>query len=296
VALRRIPTKIFLRRTLSAATLLACLAWAIPLLGITEITLQRRRIASTNTSGEAYHLPPARVIRALSLGHTELAADLLWLRTIMYFADHVTGDGDLTHLKRYLDTVVALDPHFKAIYRFGAAMLVSQGAHSTNDDVFAAIDLLERAHELYPEEPSFPLSIGTYYITALQPASVKQRDQWRRKGADWVRRAALVGADIPWLPSLAAQIYSQQGERQLAIRHLTEIYLVTQDPQMKAQIAAKLRHLKDERLDQLRQDGERLAAAQKHSRIAFMPPDVYLLIRQRPLQPFSIEPTASPAR
>ncbi|MCC6749396.1 MAG: hypothetical protein IT371_17160 [Deltaproteobacteria bacterium] len=268
---------------------------AVPLLGLTEQELLTRRLSGLSRAGEAYYLPPPGLLRALSFGYNEVAADLVWVRSIAYFADHLVTDRDLRHLQRYLDTVLALDDRFKEVYRYGSSMLMSRGERQTNEDVWAAISLLKRANALYPGDYRFAMHLGAYYMSDLRTRSKEQRAAWRREGADWVRRAALIGADIPWLPSLAAKIYSEQGQRELAIRHLQEIYLNSQDPEMKAQIAAKLRGLQAAHLaEELRTQAERFERAHRESGLGFVPPDLFALLELPPLLPFSLRPASEP--
>lgn len=276
------------RRWAGPLLLAVSMAAALPLLEVAKIELGRRRIAGRYTAGEAYYLPPARVLRALSFGFNELAADLVWLRTIAYFADHLRGDRDFAHLKRYLDTAISLDPSFKELYRFGSSMLLARGASQTNADVFAAIDLAERGHALFPDDPDFPLRLGTSYLNELRSPSKAQRDQWRRRGADWIRRAAAVGVNVPWLPALAAKVYTEQGQRELAIRHLKELYLITSDEATRRHIEIKLRTLEVAQLVELRAEAETLDRAYRASALRFVPRDLHVLVDLPPLRPFSL--------
>jgi hypothetical protein len=262
----------------------------VPLLGLTEVELKRQRTAGVQPlPREVYTLPPPQALRALSFGYNEVAADLLWVRTVAYFTDHLNTDHDLRYLKQHLSNVLELDPHFRRIYNYGAAMLMSQGYRLTNDHVYAAINMLERGHKLFPDDWRMPFHIGAYYMGDLRSKDKEQRARWRRQGADWVLRASLVGANIAWLPSLAAQIYSQQGQRDLAIRHLKEIYLVTQDEEMKHQIAAKLKALNAAQVAVgLKQAAEDLSRSRQREGMVFINEDFYIQLRQPPLEPFSL--------
>jgi hypothetical protein len=273
------------------ALALAVFLSLIPVTGLLDVELGQRIARSHEvTVGEGYHLPPPAVIRALSFGYNEMVADLLWVRTIAYFADHLTKDRDLRHLKRHLTNIVALDDHFKSIYRFGAAMLMSLGERRTTEDVAFAIALLQQAHERYPEDYSFPLAIGIYYLSDMRTADRKQRAAWKRAGADWIARAALIGSDMPWLPTLAAKVYAEQGERDVAIRRLRETYLVTPDRRMREQIAAKLRELESSKATvELQAAALELQRSYRESRLSFLPIDLFVLVNDPPLAPFSLE-------
>jgi hypothetical protein len=221
-------------------------------------------------------------------------ADLLWIRTIAYFADHVTTDGDLRYLGLHLNNILALDEHFKPVYRYGAAMFMShsqsQGQVQTNEHVFAAINLSKRAHRLFPDDWHFPLHIGTYYLGELHTRDPEQRARWRREGADWVYHASLIGANISWLPSLAAKVYAEQGDRELAILLLQELYLTVQDAQTKAQIAAKLKEMRTQQFVlKLRQTLERFEKAHNASSIPFISQDLFMLVATPAPEPFNLE-------
>ena len=80
-------------------------------------------------------LPRTQLLRAASLGHPELAADLLFIRTITFFGTQFSGDQDYEWLPRHLDTIVELDPWFLGAYRFAGLATMYNGRPITNDDV-----------------------------------------------------------------------------------------------------------------------------------------------------------------
>jgi len=262
----------------------------LPLLGLAELEVKNRYLRGRMIlPPESYDLPPAAVLRALAFGYNEVLADLLWLRSIAYYADHLTSDNDLRFLDRHLRNIEALDRHSKHIYRFGASMLVTH-TRRTNRDVLAAIRLMKQGARLYPDDWRLPLYIGAYYIGELRTRDKKQRARWRLEGAQWITRASLVGADAPWLPALAAQIYSEQGRRDLAIRHLQELYHTAQSEEMKLQIAGKLKHLRATKIAvDLRQTTETLRRLREESETPYVSSDLFLFVGLPPLPPFSLE-------
>ena len=249
-----------------------------------------QRIAGfQQTAREGYYFPRPAVMRAAAIGYNELVADLLWIRTIIYFTDHFMADNDLRYLERHMQNIVTLDPHFKQVYRFGASMLTNKGSAYSNEDTFAAIRLLKRAHELFPDDPNYPLYIGIYYMNELRTKSRKQRNTWRRQGADWIRRAILLGDSREWLPALAANIYTQQGERELAIEHLKEMYVNAPTEKMRIQISAKLKELQATYLAvKLKKQTEEFDNERKASGLSFVPADLFAIIRQPKLSPLRL--------
>lgn len=282
-----------LRAALRAALVVAALLSLLPLIGLTELDLRVRVSASRSTfPDEHYNLPPAGLLRGLAFGYNELAADLIWVRAINYFVDQYFQRRSYRYLERYISTILALDHHFKAVYRYGPAMLVSKGPSVTNADVMAAIRLSKRAHHLYPDDWRFPLNIGSYYMFELRTESKEQKDAWLKLGADWTVRAALVGADIDWLPSLAAKIYTRQGRRELAIKHLQELYLANQDEGARRNILGKLVNLQAaQQAESLVEATAALEKEYKESPLRFVPLDLYILLRQPDLKPFSLKKT-----
>ncbi|PID37936.1 MAG: hypothetical protein CSA24_01960 [Deltaproteobacteria bacterium] len=242
---------------------------------------------------QTFFLPPPSVVRTLSFGYNELAADLIWVRCIAYFADHLVTDRDVRHIHRYVETVVALDPYLKTTYRYGAAMLTA--IPSGNASIHRAIALLERGHAIFPEDHMIPLRIGIHYLQELKTTSSRERRAWRLMGAGWIHRAILLGAEQPWLASLAAQVYSKEGKRQMAIHSLQELFAVTQDPATRKQIGFKLRQLKLKSLrNRLRSQAKRFADAQREAKLTFVSGDLYALIELPAATAFSLaSPTAS---
>lgn len=268
----------------------------LPLLGLSQIELARQRMAGlTRHRAEAYRMPPPGALRALSFGYNELAADLLWVRTIAYFSDHLGKDNDLRHLGRHLRNIVALDPRFKKVYRFGSSMMMSQGHRQTNETVMEAIALLRRGHEQFPNEWEFPFYIGSYYLNELRSPSGDQRAAWRRRAADWLHTASLLGGgkQLPWLPTLAAKIYEEQGRSALAIEMLKGQCIVL-PREARGQCLAKLRQMKASRAaDEVARGAETLERSRRRSQLGFVPLDLYALVGQEPLPPFSLEQQVS---
>ena len=238
------------------------------------------------SSDQHYYLPAPQVVRALSFGFNELAADALWIRSIAYFADHISGDRDLRHLHRYLQTVIAQDPYFKAVYRYGSAMEMGLGDSTSNATTEHVAELLREGHRRFPNEQLFPLRLGTLYMYELRAKTPRERRRNRVEGARWLQRAILLGASAPWLAVLAAQVFSQEGEQELAILHLQEMILVTQDDATRQQLVAKLRRIQlSTQLNRLRRESRRLSEAHKKSSIPFVSADLYALIEQPPEAP-----------
>ena len=91
-------------------------------------------------------LRSGEVAKRLALGFDDLAADVYWIRAVIYYGGRrqLTAARNYEQLYPLLDLVTALDPQFKAAYRFGALFLSEPppGGPGRSDQ---AIALLERA-------------------------------------------------------------------------------------------------------------------------------------------------------
>ena len=275
----------------------AVIITAVLLLRLVDLDLSQRRLAARDLLAPVtYDLPPPSFLPVLSFGYNELAADLIWIQTISYFAEQLIKKRDLGYLRRYTECALILDDRFKAVYRYTPSMYMTHGDKLTNKDVQYAIGLTKRGYKQWPDDWRFPLNIGSYYMFELKTRDKEQKKAWKRTGADWIREAALIGAGIPWLPSLAAKIYSEQGQRDLAIRHLREIFLATKDERMRRDIRFKMRQLQAEQMfSEVDAAAKAFSRAFKASALNFVSEDLFVLVRLEPIKPFSLD-TLLPAR
>lgn len=163
------------------------------------------------------HTPPTDVmwLRAgpatgrLFLGFDALAADLYWIRAVVYFGRQrqSTDPGknyDLLH--PLLDLVTTLDPRFAVAYRFGAIFL-SEPPPDGPGRPDLAVQLLQRGVDRFPEKWEYMHDIGFVYYW-------HHRDYER--GAEWLERAAAVPGAPIWLMSTAASMHAERGDRRSA--------------------------------------------------------------------------------
>lgn len=200
---------------------------------------------------DTLYLPPASVLAAASLGHREMAADLVAARANVYFGSQVASRGEHRWLARYLETAADLDPHFHRLYQRGAAMLVYTGRDFTVEALLAAIHLLERGRHAFPDDWELPFQLGFNLLFEL-PRLVGEDDprvaDWRQQGVEALRQATLLDGVPPWLPNLAARMLTKQGSQELAVRHLEQIFASTNNAETRAEILHKLRDLRGRQL------------------------------------------------
>jgi tetratricopeptide (TPR) repeat protein len=148
---------------------------------------------------ELMYLPESRVLKAASLGFSNLFADIIWLRAIQYYGEHRLTDRNYPQAERLFRTIYDLDPAFKGATRFGAIILAQDAR-----DPDGAIELLERAEQDHPEVWEYPFDQGFIHQTI--------RKAYAEAAEDYHRASLLPGA-----PDLAARLagysYVRLGDR-----------------------------------------------------------------------------------
>ncbi|HEY3353975.1 MAG TPA: hypothetical protein VGQ83_12055 [Polyangia bacterium] len=193
---------------------------------------------------DVFYLPQPGALRAASLGHTELMADLVWIRQVLFFSDQMNGRGDLQWLERCLKAIVALDPRFRRVYSWAGVVLVYGGTKVTNREVRQSNEFLELGLKEFPDDWELHFMLGANYLNELKTSDKRLKDEWRMRGADHMRRAALSGKSAPWVPVLVATVLQRGGETHAAIRHLEEVLLTTDDETMRQHVRNKLLNLR----------------------------------------------------
>ena len=192
-------------------------------------------------------LPRPGVLRLLSLGHPEMASDLVAARANVYFGTQLATRGDQRRLAEALQTAVDLDPRFHRLYLRGAAMLVYNGQAFSVEALTAANQLLARGERAFPDDWELPFQRGFNLLFEL-PKLTGEDDprvpDWRQQGVDALRQAATLDGAPPWLANLAARLLTKEGGEELAIRNLEQTYAVTSNEETRAEIARKLSELR----------------------------------------------------
>jgi hypothetical protein len=237
-------------------------------------------------------LPRPGVLRLASLGHTELLADLVWVREVLYFGDELSRQGDFRWMEHYLAAVVTLDPHFRRAYTWGGIALIYNGRSATNGMVQASNALLERGLQAFPDDWELNFMLGANYLHELKTADPKQKRAWKLRGAEHMRRAALSGKGPPYLPVLVATVLSRDGDTDAAVRHLEEILLTTEDEAVRTQVRNKLKHLQARSLGAMERARE--AFKQRWQReLPYVHADMFVILGDRP-QPVPVKELAIP--
>ena len=170
----------------------------------------------------------------LALGFDNLAADVYWIRAVVYFGgQRLTTQKNYDQLFPLLDLVTSLDPHFKVAYRFGAIFLAEQfpGGAGRPD---LATELLLKGIAADPRRWEYLQDIGFIHYFS-------RRDYI--EAAEWFKRAGEVPGAPEWLAPLAATTLAQGGNRASSRMLWTQLRDGTDIEWIRTTAARRLRQL-----------------------------------------------------
>ena len=202
----------------------------------------------TQSYEDVYYLPAPEWLPLFSLGYREALADLIWLRSLIYFAQELGSRGEVAHLYEYADAMLTPDVRFKKVYSWIASCAIYRSGTVTNDDVTKAIGYLERAIKLFPDDGELAWAAGGNYLYELAPnmPSGPARDEVRRKGVEHMEVAVRMGAGPPWLVLATAAELKRLGQRERQIEHLQDLYDKISDPSVRDEVERRLAGLRDQ--------------------------------------------------
>ncbi len=239
---------------------------------------------ATQTYEDVYYLPPPDQLVMGSLGYRELLADLIWMKALIYFGSEIVHRGGVKNLYAYTDAMLALDPHFKKVYRWVASAAIYRTGDVTNDDIRKAIAYLERGITVFPDDGDLAWDLGATYAYELAPMLVgdDERAEARRHGLVYLQLAALRGAGPAWLALSAAGQLSRLGKTEQAIKHLQDVYATISDDSMKQQVLARLGQLRNASYAEAFQRTAQELEAARMKNFPYVDPSLFMLLGKRP--------------
>ena len=196
---------------------------------------------------ELRYLPRPDLLRAASLGHHELIADLLWMKAVVYFGEMFMRPtrASSAQLERYLDTLLTIDPWFEGVYRWAGSMFIYRTGRVTRSDVLRANRFLERGTQLFPRAWELWFILGTNLLFEIRPVNEAERRHYRHLAANAIARAADLPAAPEWVATLAATLFQREGELLAAIQLLERSIAITPEARRPA-LYGKLAQLRSQ--------------------------------------------------
>lgn len=214
------------------------LALLIALCAVIAVTAPRLDRSAAAHEADLIYLPRAEYLRPLSLGYTQVLADVLWFRTISYFGQHFRGDRMYPWLAYMCDLVTDLDPRAEYVYRFCGMILPWEAGQSD-----AGIRLLEKGIEALPDSWLLHYWIGFNYYFFKNDFET---------AASHMRQAALTPGAHPNTAQFAALLASEHQDPETTMRFLTEMQSEVESDEVRevvreqismARLAGDLQHL-----------------------------------------------------
>lgn len=189
------------RRLLSAW--LAAFVFAMGAVGLAQVAWVR--LPHPRPLEELSYYPSGKAVRAATLGHSESAADLAWLRAIQYYGEHRRSDNRFLRMAHVFDILTTLAPHFESAYVFGAFALAQEGG-----DFDGAVALLDKGMAANPRSGSLAFQAGFLYY-------VKPNGRELVKASRYFEQAAHQPNPPPQAARFAAYCRQNAGDLGVAI-------------------------------------------------------------------------------
>lgn len=196
---------------------------------------------------DVYYLPPTDWLLLGSLGYREALASLIWNSALVNFGQEIGHKGEVKFFFNYADAILALDPDFKRVYTWTATVAMYRPVLATKEEALRAATYLERAHKRFPTDGDIAWDLAAFYAYELPPVlggDERTATEVKRRAADYMRVAALLGGGPPWIGLTAARRLDELGQSEQAARHLLEIYATVDDPETKAALEQRIRKLR----------------------------------------------------
>jgi tetratricopeptide (TPR) repeat protein len=245
----------------------------------------QRYYTATASYEDIYYLPPTDYLLLGSLGYRAALADLIWMKALVYYGEELGHRGNVRHLYRYGDAMLALDPDFKKVYRWVASSALYRTGEITADDARAAVRYLERATRRFPDDGELAWDLGANYTYELAPMLTDdgERKLARRKGLEYLEAAVMRHAGPAWLVLHTSSQLEALGRKEQAIRHLEDAYAVASDAHIKQEIELQLVRLRSAAYGEALRRTDQELTADRERNFPYLEDTMYLLVGPRPL-------------
>ncbi len=178
-------------------------------------------------------LPKGEYLKPAVIGHEQLVGDIIWLRTIQVIGEKVVTPQGYDWVYHALDIVTTLDPKFAYAYQLGGVTLSALGNRPDLSNM-----LLEKGVRENPEVWQIPFYIGFnnfFYLNDYEAA------------AEYMDKASKLPGHPAYLPKLAARLYVQAGNPDVALEFLARMHKDTDDEKVKLALEQRIKEVIVER-------------------------------------------------
>ncbi|HEY1957165.1 MAG TPA: hypothetical protein VGH28_16215 [Polyangiaceae bacterium] len=228
--------------------------------GIAGVAITQPGLASGLHAAKAredvYLFPPPAELRVATLGYRAAVVDMLWVKLRVEYGMHFVEKRPFPDITHYLDALLELEPDFAPVFKYADTMICYHAGDAGPEDARTTRRYLERGIAARPDDHEVWLHYGQFlaFMAASYLTSKDEIDRWRVDGAKALERAVELG-DNPDRSLAAANLLSEHGKREAAVRALERAYALTDDASTREIILAKLAALQaDDVRDRAQED------------------------------------------
>jgi hypothetical protein len=212
-------------------------------------SLEARIIRHSQTSArgaadEVIFVTDSSTIRLISLGYSQAAADLIWLRSIQYFVAHLLTDRRYPWLEHFVEQIIDLDPRFKHIYLWAGSCIL-YGGEITPAKVHASNRIYEAALRRFPNDYEPAYRLGMNYYSELKVDTEEEKEKYRAMGVAYFEQAAQAPDAPSSIFDLLRGIAKQMKRDDVLFYALTDELLRVTEPERRKHLESRIKRLSE---------------------------------------------------
>lgn len=192
-------------------------------------TLQKRYSTAFEFEDLKY-LPSGAFLKGAALSFDEVAADLLWIKTLGYFGAHAQGDRDYKWLYHLIDITTSLDPFYSDPYEFGGVVLGTELG-----DIDKSTEILKKGIANVPKNNK-----RYWYLPFFTAFNYMYYKGDNLTAARYLEIAARYPQSPPHLPLLVSRLYANTDSPGLALPFLEEMLVRADSPKIKRNLQTRI--------------------------------------------------------
>ncbi len=242
------------------------------------------RFVDAQSYEDVYYLPPPEWLAVFSLGHREAAADLVWMKALVYIGNEFKDRGDVENIYPYARAILHLDPEFRDVYPWVAVVGLYRPQEIELEQMWPAVDILEEGVRRFPDDGEMAYELGATLLYEILPRveDETEREALRQRATDHLVTANRLGAGPDWLVLNAASELRRLGHLEQAARHLEEMYAVVDDEDARLRIAEEIAELRSRSESQRIERAQRTFVEHWQRDFPWVPQEFYVHLGERP--------------
>jgi hypothetical protein len=208
--------------------------WAVAF-GAAAFTLARisyQTLPKPQPLEELSYYPSGVHLRSMTVGHSESAADLAWLRAVQYYGEHRRSDNRFVRMEHVFDILTSLAPGYVPAFVFGGFALAQEG-----HDFPAAEKLMLKGIEANPTSGWLAFELGFLYY-------VRPGGRSLQRAAEYFQQAARQVDAPPQAARFAAFARQNAGDLMVAYALWADVYQHSPNPYLRDTAAREMEKIR----------------------------------------------------